>query len=442
MSRIGASKVSSNSPKVKNESVNLSQLNLNEEMYETIIANRYGRFKPASDRRGLAIVVAGKVGYLDFSPWESAWNRPLLKAQLDVSDTGELQSLRAHTPTGDVHFGDLARGLHFDLSESGEHTTGVLIPTSPVHARVRQARKSIPIFQCPPSSKGVTNHKQVNVIGADVLKRRAEKRRRSQNQVMRRSAAQAMQNYAKQHEKMLTKAALNLLQNPPKAEWLHLVANSLMPKNDRADCRDNLGAATSKDNTRMMVIELMAQILSQIDDVGVQIDACFLKLPMSDVIEKITYTLDLSYNGRSLSLTQHIDVFSTYDAPRCSDQVMLLAAIHLLKGELISFPEQDNNCIAQRASMESKTSESAFSARRSKRLQEKVQTLFGQRLKRIFANQTPPSRARKRLKIVPYKHSPLSVLKIPGANVPVPKVKLLNSCPKYKENHIQVGCHQ
>ena len=330
-------------------SYSLQNIVIDRDFIDSTTSNPYGRFTPSSQKRSYAVITPNpddqghwNVGHLNLSSMpNSDIDRPLHNATITLNSHNQPQTLRAHTPTfNTAMIGTIDRGLEFMLDEQGISSSGVILPLSP-DTHKRKSKKTLVVFKDPEQlSAATTKHKHTTVYGKDVYYRsnRGKKRRCSQKKIMGNTSAKStMRIYGHNNDSILTIESADFLKQTKKAEWLHLIAHSLTPQAEDPQQRANIGAALPRDNTKMMVIENIAKVLSQYDDVGIHVDAHFLMLPHSEIIKDIHYSVELHYKNTSLTLFQHTNVFSSYEHPRASDQMLLLAAIALLTGKEIQF---------------------------------------------------------------------------------------------------------
>ena len=324
----------------------ITSFTFNSKFIAEVTQNTYGRFAKASCKRAFAILTQRdsgdwEVGYFNLANQaNSELDRPLIDCTITVDQRGIPDSIRARTPTSHTSMhGNSDRSITFKLTRPSEKQTGIIFPTSP-KKKGRSAQK-MKILTKDDSSRDIKKS-QVRVIGADVAYRSnsGKKRRCSQKKVMGNlSARSTMRMHGNNNEKDLTPEAADFLKKTNKAEWLHLIAHSLTPRSQDPQQRSNLGAALARDNTKMMIMENVAKLLSQCNDVNAKIDAEFRLLPNTDIIDKIQYELKLKHKKSSLILKQKTNVFSDYQHPVASDQMLLLVAISLLTGKKITYQQ-------------------------------------------------------------------------------------------------------
>lgn len=346
-------------PVVHSARLPLSSLTIDTQLIDRVQGHCYGRFARSAAKQGFAIIrlnaVNGQVNSIGQSNFIRVFkpqqDRPLVNASVDFNHAG-LSELRAHTPTNNTPMiGDAERSLHFTLLIGEQVEQGVLMPTSPV-ARRRITKKKFPVFKADfAGSAAVVKRVNESINGDDVATRLTKKKRRcSQNKVMgNQSALSCMQSFASRQQSMLNAQAYQFLNRVRKAEWLHLLAHSLSPLTKDPQQRHNLGAGLARDNTRMMVIENIIKFLSQFIDVAMQVDASFMMVPGSQIIQSIQYVLTIAYQDRTLRLRQFFNVFSHYDYPRQSDQLLLFAVFALLTNQScqpVSLAQHDTSAAA------------------------------------------------------------------------------------------------
>jgi hypothetical protein len=304
--------------------------------------NIHGRFAHASKKISIPVITRNEKGeeYCHQFPFDQVDNcfRPVESVSWDAA--GEV--LRGNTPNGTAMVGVIDRGMPFDYANSGTQYSGCIIPMSP--DRKQKAKRSIRVFNNDDAVNYDIKVKTGHVLGQDVHVRTNSKKKRkpSQNRVMKCSAKDELKRFLNNNRSKLTAESINHLQKQTNPEWLHIIAHSLTNMNTNPQVRNNLGAARKQDNTRMMVIEKVPKRLSQYNDVSVDLQAQFSMFPNSQLVKDIAYEVVIHYGRVRLNVYQNIDVFSEYDYPRNTDQLISLVVEALLQGQAAHVSELVN----------------------------------------------------------------------------------------------------
>jgi hypothetical protein len=295
--------------------------------------NVHGRFYSASKKISIPIIAQAGSGEEYCHQFNFHHIDPLFRPVESVRWDDGKQILRANTPNGTAMVGLVDRSLPFDYRHQNSNYSGCIVPMSP--ERQQKGKKTIPVFKNNEGVKLDVKVKQENVLGTDVYVRTSSRKKRkpSQNRVMKCSAKDELKQYIADNSADLTAEAVNHLRAQNDAEWLHIVAYSLTNVRHNPQVRNNLGAARKQDNTRMMVIEKVPKRLSQYKDVQVDLQAQFSMLPNSEVVKDISYEVVIHHGRTRLNVYQNIDVFSEYDYPRNTDQLIALVIEALLQGQ-------------------------------------------------------------------------------------------------------------
>ncbi len=327
---------------------NLSQKVITANDVAEVKQNVHGRFYSSSKKISMPVVahtVAGKEYCHQFPLHEvDAIFRPVESVRWDDNK----QILRGNTPNGTAMVGVVDRGMPFDYAKSGLSYSGCIIPMSP--ERKQQVKKNIKVFSEDVALSYNTKIKNAHVLGQDVNVRSGTKKKRkpSQNRVMKCSAKDELKKFIINNKSKMTAEAISHLRKQRDAEWLHIIAYSLTNVKHNPQVMNNLGAARKQDNTRMMVIEKVPKRLSEYSDVSVDLQAQFSMLPSSQVVKDIAYEVVIHHGHTRLNVYQNIDVFSEYEYPKNTDQLIVLVVEALLQGQACHVSEIMINAEAKR----------------------------------------------------------------------------------------------
>jgi hypothetical protein len=294
--------------------------------------NVHGRYKAGANKISLPLIIDKTDGTKECRQFNWGNMDSFFRPVSSVSWDKEHNVVRGKTPNGTKMVGVEDRGLAFTFEGVNEEYHGQIIPMSP--QRSQQPRQPFAVMSNNAPINLYQKKNQTLVIKEDVYRRSQEKKKRkpSQNQVMKCTAKEELKHFLQKHKSQLSDDAFQYFTHHKKAEWLHIVAYSLTNVNENPQQMDNLGAAKKRDNTRMMVIEKIPKRLSQYDDVRVEVAGEFNLLPQSDVIKDIAYKVSLEHGFKKLVVYQNIDVFSDYEHPRTTDQLIALVIESLLQG--------------------------------------------------------------------------------------------------------------
>jgi len=160
-----------------------------------------------------------------------------------------------------------------------------------------------------------------------------------------RPAVTEMEEFALEHEEVLTHEAHALMLQSAKAplftskpegqwraEWLHRHSHNLHPKEIDPQRADNLGAAARRYNTQMMILERTVQFFSlQVPRSESMIHGEFDMLLDSEVIRKIHFMVFIEFAGVKIKLTQHINCFQKDPQDvKASDLASLIGILYAL----------------------------------------------------------------------------------------------------------------
>ncbi len=159
-----------------------------------------------------------------------------------------------------------------------------------------------------------------------------------------RSAVNEMADFVNEYENVLTDDMIRLLNesaNAPlnqtpagqaRAEWLHRHSHNLHPLHIDPQHENNLGAASKRYNTEMMILERTVQFFAlNIPQATCKIHAEFDMLLDSEIIDKIDFSVFIQLAGIKIQLIQHIDTFQKEPQNvKSSDLASLVGILHHL----------------------------------------------------------------------------------------------------------------
>ena len=340
----------------EHESVNRNKLSagsIGKDSINQTRRNTHGRFAPSAKKISLPVLVTDHQGK-DMS-YQYDWSELAegLREVQDIRWSNDKELVSALTPKGTKMVGVKKRGVAFDFSRGNVSFSGHVVPMSPDRGQHRV--KKIAVYTDDYEPKLNEKKQSQRVVGKDVIIRSGSKKKRkpSQNQVMKHPAKDELKRFLRENIDDLTPEAIAHLNHGKTGEWLHIIAYSLTNLKNNPQQRSNLGAARQQDNTRMMVVEKIPKHLSQYDDVTVDLHAKFSMLPNSEVIKDIAYEVVLQHGRAQLRVYQNTDVFSEYDQPRNTDQLIACVIEALLRGDacrvgkvgVCPIDEKENQCI-------------------------------------------------------------------------------------------------
>jgi hypothetical protein len=329
------------------------------DMVRELKHNVHGRFESASSKVSFPVVATSPRGtercyQFPLDEVDGVF-RPVRSVQWDEGR----EVLRAYTPGGTEMVGLKDRGVSFDYKRQELRYSGTIIPMSP--KRGQKAKRDVKVFEEGKPLSYTVKQGQAHVIHQDVMLRSNTKKRRKpgQRQVMKCSAEDELTAFIEANKERLTLAAKQHLSNRDAMEWLHIVAFSLTNLKDNPQVRGNLGAARKQDNTRMMVVEKIPKLLSRYGDVSVELQGQFSMFPHTELVKDIAYEVSMHHGLTQLTVYQNTDVFSEYDYPRSTDQLIALVVEALLQGRACHVSElqqvkQESNGLTMQIDEESK----------------------------------------------------------------------------------------
>ncbi len=293
--------------------------------------NVHGRYYSGASKVSLPVIVDedGRQHCRQFSLEE---NDSVFRPVHNLSWDDDHQIIRGETPGGTKMTGVVDRALSIDYSNHVESYHGTIIPMSP--ERGQRKKNHFSFIDNEDGLSLICKINQTHVNKQDVYARAngTKKRKPSQKGVMKRSAGDELKRYLNENSENIAQEVQQYLKSAKDMEWLHIIAYSLTQLRDNPQVRSNLGAARKVDNTRMMVIEKIPKKFSQYHDVSVDIVGKFQMLPHSELVKDIAYTVELHHGSVCLKVYQNIDVFSEYEHPRNTDQLIALVIEGLLQG--------------------------------------------------------------------------------------------------------------
>ena len=304
----------------------------NSDLIKELKINVHGRFRSSSGKFSFPVVATSPHGTEQCYQFPLAQSDEMFRPLRDVSWDKNREVLRACTPGGTDMVGLKDRGVTFDYHRENIHYTGAIVPMSP--KRGQKPPCKVELFTDTVSTQYSIKQGHTQVIHQDIEVRSGSqvKRRPGQRQVMKGTAEEELADFVVVNKDKLTTKALQHIANHDGMEWLHIVAFSLTNLKDNPQVRGNLGAARKQDNTRMMVIEKVPKVLSRYSDVSVDLQGQFLLFPHTELVKDIAYEVSVHHGLTHLTVYQNTDVFSEYDYPRSTDQLIVLVIQALLQG--------------------------------------------------------------------------------------------------------------
>jgi hypothetical protein len=306
-------------------------LRISDKKFNKMIGNTsFGRERSASDRVAAVLLCETDTG-LQWNQYTSLEALPANSGQVKFRPLTCVRKLsdeiyEANSPGKRVYRANIKRGVLIE----GKPLL-CFSPKKKPRCRHQKNQQSVNVNypQCTVLSLD-TRANTVIVSSSDMIVRAGQLRRPSQNQAKGGSAKKAVVEFAKQHKKTLSRSEREVFDEVANDfEWLHLIAFSLMPLSQDPQLPENLAAAPAKDNTRMMIMEMIARRFAKLSDVEVRLSPSFEVYQGTEVIHAIHYQLKVRWitTGREVNVTQHTAVAANNPVPKASDKALAVAVV-------------------------------------------------------------------------------------------------------------------